>query len=82
MSSGHRGFQQLHNPRKCQKNGGPIRGAQSTHWSALCGWGSPSHNIASKRRASSITELERKGGFVGFHLKRNGMHFGNGIRHP
>jgi hypothetical protein len=23
-----------------------------------------------------------KGGFVGFHLRGNGMHFGNGIHHP
>jgi len=43
-------------------------------------WDSPSHHIASKRCASS-RELEKKGGFVGFHLRGNGMHFGNGIHH-
>ncbi len=35
-----------------------------------------------KKCASSTRELERKGGLVGFHLKGNGMHFGNGIHHP
>jgi hypothetical protein len=39
-------------------------------------------HIASKKHASSTRELERKGGFVGFHLRGNGMHFGNGIHHP
>jgi hypothetical protein len=49
---------------------------------ALCIWGSPSHHIVSKRRASPTRELEKKGGFVGFHLRGNGMHIGNGIHHP
>jgi hypothetical protein len=40
-----------------------------------------SHDVASKRRAFSTRELERKGGFVGFHLKGDGLHFGNGIHH-
>jgi hypothetical protein len=38
--------------------------------------------IASKRRASSTRELERKGGFVGFHLKGDGLQSGNRIHHP
>jgi hypothetical protein len=46
------------------------------------GWGSASHHMASKRCASSTRELERKGGFVGFHLKGDGLHSGNGIHHP
>jgi len=81
MSFGHRGFPQLHNLRKCQKNGAPIGGAQGTHQGALCGLGSPSHHIASKKHAFSTKELERKGGFVGFHLRGNGMQSGNGIHH-
>jgi len=36
MSFGHRGFSQLHNPRKCPKNGAPIGGAEGTHRGALC----------------------------------------------
>jgi len=44
--------------------------------------GSPSHHIANKRCAFSTRELKRKDGFVGFHLRGNGMHFGNGIHHP
>jgi hypothetical protein len=44
--------------------------------------GSPSHHIASKKHALSIRELERKGGFISFHLRGNGMHFGNEIHHP
>jgi hypothetical protein len=38
--------------------------------------------LQAKRCASSIRELERKGGFVGFHLMGDGLHFGNGIHHP
>jgi hypothetical protein len=38
-------------------------------------------HIASKICASSTRELERKGRFVGFHLKGDGLHFGNGIHH-
>jgi len=82
MSFGHMGFPQLHNPEKCRKNGAPVGRAQGTHRSALYGWGSPSHHIASKRCASSTRELERKGGFVSFHLRGDGLHFGNGIHHP
>jgi hypothetical protein len=40
------------------------------------------HHIASKICASSTKELERKGGFVSFHLKGDGLHFGNGIHYP
>jgi len=39
-------------------------------------------HIASKICASLIRELERKGGCVGFHLKGDGLHFGNRIHHP
>jgi hypothetical protein len=39
-------------------------------------------HIVSKICASLIRELERKGGFVGFHLKGDGLHFGNKIHHP
>jgi hypothetical protein len=49
---------------------------------AFCRWSSSSNHIASKRHAFSIGELEKKGGLVGFHFRRNGMHFGNGIHHP
>jgi len=76
-----KGFPQLHYPRKCQKNGVPVGGAQGTHRGALYGWGSPSRQVASKRCASPIGELERQGGFVSFHLRGNGLHFGNGIHH-
>jgi hypothetical protein len=76
MSFGHKGFSQLHNPRKHRKDGAPIGGAQGTHQGAFCGWGSPSHYITSKRSASSIKKLERKGGLVGFHLGWNGLHLG------
>ncbi len=69
----------VNNPRKCRKDGVLVRGAPCTYWGALCTWESPSHHIKSKRCAFSIRELERKGGFVGFHLRGNGMHFGNGI---
>jgi len=31
MSFGHRGFSQLHNPGKHQKDGAPFGGAQGTH---------------------------------------------------
>ncbi len=41
-------FPQLHNPRKYEKNGAPLGGAQGTHGGALCGWDSPSHQVASK----------------------------------
>jgi hypothetical protein len=82
MSFEHMGFPQLHNSKKCQKNGTPVGGAQGTHRGALCEWGSPSHHIVSKRRVSSIKGLEKKNAFVGFHLRGNGMHFGNGIHHP
>ncbi len=34
------------------------------------------------RDSFSIRELERKGGFVGFHLRGDGLHSGNGIHHP
>jgi len=60
MSFGHRGFPQLHNPRKCGKNGVTFRGAQGTHQGALCGWDSPSHQVLSKRCAPLIGELERQ----------------------
>jgi hypothetical protein len=26
--------------------------------------------------------MEKKGGFIGFHLKGDGLHFENGIHHP
>jgi len=81
MSFGHRGFSQLHNPRKCPKNGVLVGGAQGTHRGALCGWDSPSHQITSKRCAPPIEELKRQGGLVDFHLRGNGLHFGNGIHH-
>jgi hypothetical protein len=48
MSFGHRGFSQLHNPRKRQKDGAPIRGAQGTHRGALRGWGSPPITLQTK----------------------------------
>jgi len=82
MSFGHRGFSQLHNPRKRRKDGTPLRGVQGTHQGALRGWGSPSHYITSKIGAFSTRKLERKGGLAGFHLGGNGLHFGNGIHHP
>jgi hypothetical protein len=41
----------------------------------ICGWGSTSNHVASKRRASSTRELEKKGGLVGFHLRGNGNAF-------
>jgi hypothetical protein len=82
MSYGHKGFSQLHNQRKRQKDGAPIGGAQGTHRSALRRWGSPSHYIISKGSASSTRKLERKGGLVSFHLGWNGLHFGNGVHHP
>jgi len=37
MPIGHRGFPQLHNTRKCEKNGAPLGGAQGTLQGALCG---------------------------------------------
>jgi hypothetical protein len=82
MSFKHKGFPQFHNPRTCQKNGAPIGGTQDTHRTTLCRWGSPSHHIINKRCVFSTRELKRKGGFIGFHLMGNGMHFGNGIHHP
>jgi hypothetical protein len=82
MFFGNKGFPQLHNSKKCWKNGIPIGGTQGTHWGALCEWGSPPNHVVSKRCASSTKELEMKGEFVGLHLKGNGMHFGNGIHHP
>jgi hypothetical protein len=75
------GFPQLHNPRKCGKNGVPFGGAQGIHGGALCEWDSPSHQVPSKRCAPPIGELERQGGLVNFHLGGNGLHFGNGIYH-
>jgi hypothetical protein len=68
MSFGHRGFSQLHNLRKRRKDGVTLGGAQGIRRGAFCGWGSPSHHIISKRSASSIGELERKGGLVSFTL--------------
>ncbi len=35
------------------------------------------HHMASERCASSTKELKRKGGFVGFHLRGDKLHFGN-----
>jgi hypothetical protein len=69
---GHMGFPQLHNSKKCQKDGAPVGRAQ----------GSPSHHIVSKICASSTRELEGKGGFVGFHLIGDGLHSRNEIHHP
>jgi len=39
MSFGHRCFSQLHNLRKCRKDGAPLGGIQGTHRGALRGWG-------------------------------------------
>jgi hypothetical protein len=44
--------------------------------------GFPIYHIVSKRHASSTKELEKKGGFVSFYLKGNGMHFEYGIHYP
>jgi hypothetical protein len=55
-----RGFSQLHNQRKRQKDGAPIGEAQGTHRGALCGWGSPPYYVTSKGSASSTRKLERK----------------------
>jgi len=60
MSFGHRGFSQLHNSRKCRKDGTPLGGVQGTHRSALYGWGSPFHQVTSKASAFSTKKLERK----------------------
>jgi len=81
MSFGHRGFSQLHNPRKRRKDGAPIGGAQGTHRNALRGWGSPSHYVTSNGSAFPTRKLERKGGLVGFRLRGNGLGFGNGVHH-
>jgi hypothetical protein len=81
MSFGHRGFSQLHNLRKRQKDGALIGRAQGTHQGALCGWGSPSHYVTRKGSASSTRKLERKSGLLSFHLGWNGLHFGNGVHH-
>jgi len=41
------------------------------------------HPIMSQVKEISLTrKLERKGGFVGFRLRWNGLHFGNGVHHP
>jgi len=81
MSFGHKGFSQFHNPRKCQKDGAPLVGAQGTHRGALCRWGSPSHYVTSKGSAFSTKKLERKGGLASFHLGWNGLCFGNKVHH-
>jgi hypothetical protein len=41
------------------------------------------HGISppTKLQAKDIGELERQGGLVSFHLRGNGLHFGNGIHH-
>jgi hypothetical protein len=77
-----RGFSQLHNPRKRQKDGAPLGEAQGTHQGALHGWGSPTHYVTSKGSAFPTKKLERKGGLVGFCLGWNGLRFGNGVHHP
>jgi len=82
VSFGQKGFSQLHNLRKRQKDGAPLGRAQGTHSGALRGWGSPSHYVTSKGGASSIGKLERKSELGGFHLGWNGLHFGNGVHHP
>jgi hypothetical protein len=82
MSFGHRGFSQLHNPRKRRKDGAPLRGARSTHRGAFRGWGSPSHYVTSKRSASLTRKLDMEGGLVSFRLGWNGLRFVNGIHHP
>ncbi len=82
MFFGHKELSQLHNPGKHRKDGTPLGGAQGTHRGALRGWGSLSHYVTSKRSASLIRKLERKGGLASFHLGWNGLHFGNGVHHP
>jgi hypothetical protein len=40
------------------------------------------HPTKFQAKDSLIGELERQGGFVGFQLGWNGLHFGNGVHHP
>jgi hypothetical protein len=82
MSFGHRSFSQLHNMKKRLKDGAPLGGAQGTHRSAFCGWGSPSHYVVNKRGVFPTRKLERKGELVSVLLGWNGVRFGNGVHHP
>jgi hypothetical protein len=58
-----------------------LKGYASTWWRTVRQKEGKTHGYTWEFFKECI-ELERKGGFVGFHLRGDGLHSGNGIHHP